>query len=73
MLIRELEPHDWSEVWPLLRATFAAGDTYSFAPDGSEADIRRAWIDTPRATFVAEIARLTKQRGPTGRWVFEDA
>ena len=53
MLIRELEPHDWSEVWPLLRATFAAGDTYSFAPDGSEADIRRAWIDTPRATFVA--------------------
>jgi leucyl/phenylalanyl-tRNA--protein transferase len=29
--------------------------------------------EIPRATFVAEIARLTKQRGPTGPWSFEDA
>jgi leucyl/phenylalanyl-tRNA--protein transferase len=27
--------------------------------------------EIPRAAFVAEIARLTKQQGPTGRWLFE--
>jgi ribosomal protein S18 acetylase RimI-like enzyme len=50
--IRPFRESDWSAVWPLLRATFAAGDTYSFAPDISEADARRVWIDTPAATFV---------------------
>jgi len=30
--IRPFRAADWSEVWPLLRDTFATGDTYSFAP-----------------------------------------
>ena len=30
--IRPFRAADWSEVWPLLRATFATGDTSSFAP-----------------------------------------
>jgi len=51
--IRPFRDPDWSAAWPLLRATFAARDSYSFAPDISEADARRAWIDTPAATFVA--------------------
>lgn len=37
----------------MLHATFQAGDTYVFAPDSSEAEIRRVWVDTPLATFVA--------------------
>jgi RimJ/RimL family protein N-acetyltransferase len=51
--IREFGDADWPEVWELLRATFAAGDTYTFAPDSTEDEIRRAWIDLPAATFVA--------------------
>lgn len=50
--IRPFRAADWSEVWPLLRDTFAAGDTYTFAPDISEAEAHRAWIDAPAATFV---------------------
>ena len=38
----------------MLHATFAAGETYSFAPDIGEAEARKAWIDLPQATFVAE-------------------
>lgn len=55
-LIREFRDSDWPEVWRLLRDTFAAGDTYSFAPDSSEAEIRKVWIDAPAATFVARDA-----------------
>lgn len=40
-------------MWPLLRATFASGDTYTFAPDSSEGEIRKAWVEMPLATFVA--------------------
>ena len=54
MDIRPLRDSDWPAVWSLLQATFAAGDTYTFAPDSSEADIRKAWVEMPLATFVAE-------------------
>jgi len=52
--IRPFRDPDWSSVWPMLQATFAAGDSYSFAPDIGEAEARRIWIDAPLATFVAE-------------------
>ena len=51
--IRRFEPADWPQLWPLLRATFEAGDTYAYAPDSPEADIRRIWTEAPAATFVA--------------------
>ena len=53
MLIRPYAPADWSAVWPMLRDTFRKGDTYSFAPNSTEAEIETAWIATPAATFVA--------------------
>jgi ribosomal protein S18 acetylase RimI-like enzyme len=51
--IRPFAESDWNAVWPLLRATFAAGETYSFPPDISEADSRKVWLELPQATFVA--------------------
>lgn len=51
-MIRPFEPADWPALWPLLRDIFARGDTYAFAPDSSEAEIHKAWIETPEATFV---------------------
>ena len=51
--IRRFAAPDWPAVWPMLRATFAAGDTYAFAPDSTEAEIRAIWIDAPAATYVA--------------------
>ncbi|HET9863957.1 MAG TPA: N-acetyltransferase [Steroidobacteraceae bacterium] len=54
MVIRPFRAADWTAVWTMLHATFAAGETYSFPPDIGEADARKAWIDAPLATFVAE-------------------
>jgi ribosomal protein S18 acetylase RimI-like enzyme len=51
--IRSIQPEDWSSVWPLLHKTFAAGDTYAFAPESTEADILKAWVELPLATYVA--------------------
>lgn len=52
-IIRRFEPADWEQVWPILKATFESGDTYAFAPDSTEAEIHRAWVEAPQETFVA--------------------
>jgi ribosomal protein S18 acetylase RimI-like enzyme len=51
--IRAYRPEDWAALWPMLHATIEPGDTYAFLPESSEAEIRSAWVDKPRATFVA--------------------
>jgi ribosomal protein S18 acetylase RimI-like enzyme len=51
--IRRYDEADWPFVWPLLHKTFLAGDTYAFSPDSIEADIYKAWVELPAATFVA--------------------
>jgi ribosomal protein S18 acetylase RimI-like enzyme len=55
MQIRPFRSENWPHLWPLLQATFAAGDTYAFAPDSSEEDIFKAWVEAPRATYVASL------------------
>jgi ribosomal protein S18 acetylase RimI-like enzyme len=37
----------------LLHGTFNAGDTYAYAPESTEAEIHKVWIETPTATYVA--------------------
>lgn len=51
--IRFYQDSDWPAVWPLLQATFAAGDTYAYSPQSTEADIHKAWVELPMATYVA--------------------
>lgn len=51
--IRRCQEADWPAVWPFLQATFKAGDTYAFSPLSTEAEIHRAWIELPSATYVA--------------------
>ena len=38
--VRTFRAADWAEIWPMLQATFAAGETCSFAPDIGEAEGR---------------------------------
>jgi ribosomal protein S18 acetylase RimI-like enzyme len=52
-LIRKYQESDWPMIWPILHATFSAGDTYTFSPDSTEAEIHNAWVEAPAATFVA--------------------
>ena len=52
-LIRRFHETDWPVVYPMLRTTFEAGDSYAFSPDSTEAEIHRVWIEVPTATYVA--------------------
>ncbi|MGB0853830.1 MAG: GNAT family N-acetyltransferase [Pikeienuella sp.] len=51
--IRAFEQADWPEIWAILKPIFRTGETYTFAPDISEADARAAWVTAPFQTFVA--------------------
>ena len=53
LVIREFREADWPTLWPMLRETFRAGDTYTFSPESTEEDIHTAWIEVPARTFVA--------------------
>ena len=52
-LVRRYQDTDWPTVWPLLQATFEAGDTYAYSPQSTEAEIHKAWVELPTATYVA--------------------
>jgi ribosomal protein S18 acetylase RimI-like enzyme len=51
--IRRYQEADWPALWPILQATFSAGETYAFDPHSSEDEIHRVWIALPSAAFVA--------------------
>jgi ribosomal protein S18 acetylase RimI-like enzyme len=51
--IRRFSGEDWPRIWPFLRVTFEAGDSCAYAPHSSEEEIRKAWIEAPRAVYVA--------------------
>jgi ribosomal protein S18 acetylase RimI-like enzyme len=53
LTIRPFEATDWISLWPILQTTFSTGDTYAFSPHSTEAEIHKAWIELPAATFVA--------------------
>jgi hypothetical protein len=47
--IRRYQESDWEAVWPILRETFAAGDTYAFSPQSPESEIHKSWGDVQDA------------------------
>ena len=51
--IREYRASDWPGVWAILRDTIRAGETYTFSPQSTEEEIRKAWIETPARAYVA--------------------
>lgn len=51
--IRLFEQSDWPALWPILHATFAAGDTYTYPAESTEEEIFAVWIKAPQATYVA--------------------
>lgn len=53
LAIREYRESDWPEAWPILQEIVRAGDTYTFSPQSTEEEIRKAWIEVPAKTFIA--------------------
>ena len=54
MVIREATAGDWPAIWPFLREIVAAGETFSWDRDVSEAQARAMWMrEPPGRTVVA--------------------
>ncbi|AHG93047.1 GCN5-related N-acetyltransferase (plasmid) [Gemmatirosa kalamazoonensis] len=53
ILIRPATDGDWPAIWSIFHAVVSRGDTYTYAPDSSEADARRLWMGPGVSTFVA--------------------
>ena len=56
MIIREATQADMPAIWPIFHEIVAAGTTYGFAEDSSQADAENLWLKLPLKTFVAEDA-----------------
>jgi ribosomal protein S18 acetylase RimI-like enzyme len=54
MIIRAFEQTDWPSVWKFIEPVLRSGETYVFAPETSEAEAHRLWIEVPTAAYVAE-------------------
>jgi L-amino acid N-acyltransferase YncA len=51
--VRDATPEDWPAIWAFQRKIIAAGDTFSWDRDTTEAQAREIWMKTPpERTFV---------------------
>ena len=54
LTIRPAREGDFDALWPMLRAVIRAGETYALDPGLGPEAVRALWMETPRATFLAE-------------------
>lgn len=52
--IRPFRPADWPQLWQILHAEFASGESHPQPPEMPESAAHRSWIDSAEAIFVAE-------------------
>jgi L-amino acid N-acyltransferase YncA len=54
MLVRDATAADWEAIWPFLHRIVAAGETYSYDRDMTEAEARPVWmVPAPGRVAVA--------------------
>jgi GNAT superfamily N-acetyltransferase len=56
VLIRDATPQDWPAIWSFLQAIVAAGETYAYDREMSEARAREIWLLEPPGRTVVAVA-----------------
>jgi ribosomal protein S18 acetylase RimI-like enzyme len=51
--IRKATEADKPEIWKIIKAVIATGDTYTFAPDSPEEEMLAFWMSPEKWTYVA--------------------
>jgi ribosomal protein S18 acetylase RimI-like enzyme len=54
LTLHSIDESDWPAVWKLLEPVFRAGETYAFAPDISEVEAHKVWVEIPTMTYTAK-------------------
>jgi L-amino acid N-acyltransferase YncA len=55
MEIREATPQDWPGIWAFFRRIVAAGDTFAYDPEITEAEARDDWLEDPPSRAVVAV------------------
>jgi L-amino acid N-acyltransferase YncA len=51
--VRDATPSDWSDIWPILKEVGDAGETLTWDPSRTEAQVRSGWMrEVPGRTIV---------------------
>ncbi|MEA3290710.1 MAG: GNAT family N-acetyltransferase, partial [Pseudomonadota bacterium] len=53
--IRRATDADWETIWPFFREIVAAGESYAYPVELGKKAGRKIWLETPLATYVAEV------------------
>jgi len=53
--IRKAEERDKPNIWQIIKAVIAGGDTYVFAPDSTETELMEYWFAPDKYNYVAEL------------------
>lgn len=53
--IRAFKEGDWPQIWPFFRDIVAAGETYVYPRDVTEAQARELWLEGPPARTVVAV------------------
>jgi ribosomal protein S18 acetylase RimI-like enzyme len=64
--IRKATEADKPEIWNIIKAVIATGDTYVFAPDSSEAEMLAYWMSPEKWTYVAIWSEPPASAGGSG-------
>ena len=54
---RQADVSDWDAIWPIVRATLRAADTYPYPPETTKSEGRAIWLDSndpSRVVYLAE-------------------
>lgn len=61
--IRKATEEDKPEVWKIIKAVIATGDTYTFPPDSGEEEMLAFWYAPEKWTYVAVWSEPPKRAG----------
>lgn len=61
--IRKANDADKPEIWNIIKAVIATGDTYVFAPDSTEEEMISYWFSPEKHTYVAVWTEAPKRAG----------
>lgn len=61
--IRKATEADKPEIWKIIKAVIATGDTYVFAPDSGEEEMLSYWCSPDKHTYVAVWSEAPKRAG----------
>jgi L-amino acid N-acyltransferase YncA len=55
--IRDARADDWQEIWPILRETVQAGETYAYDPGMTSEGGRAVWSSEPPSATVVAVSQ----------------